>query len=561
MEKLIEEGKAELEKVETLDTLVYKEVVTETKKHEAIVYVKAPSREYCESFTRFSIPCSVEGHGALDYGDYGRIMVRDVKVKIHGFDFLVDFVVLEYGDEGEPSVMFGRNFLVATKCQVDFGLGEMRIDITMLKEDRGVDSLLATLVEDMLDEVLLRRSRLENKDFREEDKERIIEHGLPKKLGDPSNFTFPVRVNGTTQLSALADTGASVSVMPYSLYKNLGLCNPHPYHSNLTMLDNTQAKAMGEVRNVRLGRPFLRTCGALIDMRRGTMTIDDRVIKHTYYPKPRVKVPLNNLDMDEDEDWLGWFEVGRVEDRNPKFGHSLYKKIEEMAFGMPSSRFQHRVEGSSLGDKRKISSHGGRATDFHSGAFLMQPQTSLGEHECSSVKSDSDENAEYTLSKLLQMGTVAEYEIIAKPNELNIAVQVQDIEETTLHTLNKVEVVSTSMVATYEEHGCQDGFCIVATYEEHGCQKPVTTRSPAGKKSDLGAITSKGGPPDHMRASEKELAVLKSPLKQKSMFKRQNRMLRRKEQQRLSKDAKIQRRIWDPGIKSLHDNTLRARWF
>ncbi|GJT49948.1 hypothetical protein Tco_0976105 [Tanacetum coccineum] len=148
--------------------------------------------------------------------------------------------------------------------------------------------------------------------------------------------------------------------------------------------------------------------------------------------------------------------------------------------------------------------------------------------------------------------------VIAKPNDLNIVVQVQDIEETTLHTLDKVEAVSTSMVATYEEHGCQDGFCMVATYEEQECQdglKPVTTR----KKGDLGAI--KGGPPDHMRASEKELVVLKSPLEQKSMFRRQERMLRRQEQQRLAKDAKIQRRIWDPGIKSIQDNTLRAMWF
>ncbi|GJS78954.1 hypothetical protein Tco_0728835, partial [Tanacetum coccineum] len=203
-----------------------------------------------------------------------------------------------------------------------------------------------------------------------------------------------------------------------------------------------------------------------------------------------------------------------------------------------------------------------------------------------------DQDARYALFKLLQMGTMTEYEnllrempktlgetfalaritearfederattVIAKPNDLNIAVQVQDIEETTLHTSDKVKVVSTSMVATYEEHGCQDEFCMVATYEEQECQdglKPVTTRSSAGKKGDLGAITSKGVPPDHMRASEKELVVLKSPLEQTSMFRHQERMLRRQEQQRLAKDARIQRRFWDPGIKSIQDNTLRA---
>nr|GEY70238.1 zinc finger, PHD-type, DC1 [Tanacetum cinerariifolium] len=71
------------------------------------------------------------------------------------------------------------------------------------------------------------------------------------------------------------------------------------------------------------------------------------------------------------------------------------------------------------------------------------------------------------------------------------------------------------MIATHEEHGCQDGFCMVATYKELGYPEIS-----CWEKGDLGAITSKGGPPNHMRASEKELTVLKSPLEQKSMFKR-----------------------------------------
>ncbi|GKB17515.1 putative ribonuclease H-like domain-containing protein [Tanacetum coccineum] len=121
------------------------------------------------------------------------------------------------------------------------------------------------------------------------------------------------------EMSALADTGASVSVLPYSLFKNLRLSDPKPYNSNLTMADNTQAKAMGEVRNVRiqigyqaflvdflvldilvdkelpllLGRLFLRTC------------------ETTY---------LDNFQLDEEDDWLSCFEVGRDEDGNPKYG-------------------------------------------------------------------------------------------------------------------------------------------------------------------------------------------------------------------------------------------------
>ncbi|GKD89967.1 putative ribonuclease H-like domain-containing protein [Tanacetum coccineum] len=137
------------------------------------------------------------------------------------------------------------------------------------------------------------------------------------------------------------------------------------------MADNTQAKSMGEVKNMRiqigyqaylvdflvldismdkelpllLGYPFLRTCGAVIDMGRGTMSIDDGVIRHTYFPKPRAKAYLENFEVDEEDDWLSCFEVGRDEDGNPKYapvapsfldiedemgneGYGMYKKIE-----------------------------------------------------------------------------------------------------------------------------------------------------------------------------------------------------------------------------------------
>ncbi|GKA80683.1 DNA-directed DNA polymerase [Tanacetum coccineum] len=313
------------------------------------------------------------------------------------------------GCAGDPSIMFGRDFLVTTKCTVDFGLGEMRVDLTILVEDRDIDTMLASLVEDMgevgsasnelvkmgaldrkykeleeqkpivevlenymvyrkkLDEVMMGRARLENKNFSDEEKDRLIENGLPKKMYDPGNFVLPVQVNGTTQLSVLADMGASVSVLPYTLFKNLGLSDPKPYQSNLTMADNTQAKAIGEVRNVRiqigyqayladflvldipvdkelpllLGRLFLRTFSAIIDMGRGIMSINDGVIRHTYFPKPKAKAYLENFKIDEDEDRLSCFKVGCDEDGNPSSlsvqlknidwgseGHGIYKKAE-----------------------------------------------------------------------------------------------------------------------------------------------------------------------------------------------------------------------------------------
>ncbi|GJR46764.1 transport protein Sec24-like CEF [Tanacetum coccineum] len=168
-------------------------------------------------------------------------------------------------------------------------------------------------------------------------------------------------------------------------------------------------------------------------------------------------------------------------------------------------------------------------------------------------------------------------------DDLNIAVLDQVLEESIIHTSDKVEAVPTSMVATYEEQGCQESVSGSGIYEsgisglvpqlrdakDEPYQAMLDAAALKAKSNllqlqvindDLGVITSQGGPSYHMQTSEKELAVLKSPVDQESMFRRQEGMLRRQEQQQLAKDAKIQRRLWDPEIKNAFpDITLRAR--
>nr|GEV77325.1 hypothetical protein [Tanacetum cinerariifolium] len=96
---------------------------------------------------------------------------------------------------------------------------------------------------------------------------------------------------------------------------------------------------------------------------------------------------------------------------------------------------------------------------------------------------------------------------IANLNDLNIAVPDQVLKESTLHTSNKIKD---------------------AKDEQYRAMKDATTlRAKLNSlqqqaiSGDLGTITSKGGPLDNMEASEKELLVLKSPLKQESMFRHQ----------------------------------------
>ncbi|GJY56199.1 hypothetical protein Tco_0455314 [Tanacetum coccineum] len=106
-----------------------------------------------------------------------------------------------------------------------------------LEESKPILEVLENYViyKKKLDEVLMERENLSNKEFSEKDQEGIIEHGLPKKMSDPRNYVLPVKVNVLVEMSALANTDASVSVWPYSLYQNLKLGNPMPYHSNLTL--------------------------------------------------------------------------------------------------------------------------------------------------------------------------------------------------------------------------------------------------------------------------------------------------------------------------------------
>ncbi|GJX30008.1 chlorophyll A/B binding protein of LHCII type 1-like protein [Tanacetum coccineum] len=373
-------------------------MLIEEDNHKLAIFVEAPYRTSIKPFMRYSMPCNVDGQGAwdaeldmgdssnymskeilenlgfvrIDFSDYGRRMVRDARVEIHGFTFLIDFYVIEYANKGDPSILFVRNFLLTTKSKVDFGIGEIRVDLTKLKEEEDMGIFLDDLDDIMeeagstsgemvkmgkanqnntivstslphlhlklkkfplalrllirqsikLDEVLMGTERLSNKDFSEKVKVGIIEHGLPKKMSDPRNYVLPVKVIGVVEMVALAETRASVSVLPYSLYQNLRLGNLMPYHSNLTMANNTQAKAMdipvdNELPHYGAGH-FYAHVEAVKTWVRGKMSIDDEVIRHTYFPKPRVKTILDNLEKEEDEYWLGCFEVGRDEDGYPK---------------------------------------------------------------------------------------------------------------------------------------------------------------------------------------------------------------------------------------------------
>ncbi|GJS78296.1 hypothetical protein Tco_0728177 [Tanacetum coccineum] len=80
----------------------------------------------------------------------------------------------------------------------------------------------------------------------------------------------------------------------------------------------SKSKAMGEVKNVRIqiGYQDYVVDLLILDILSIDLCIDDGVIRHTYFPKPRTKSYVEAFEIEGEDDWLGSFEVGRDEDGN-----------------------------------------------------------------------------------------------------------------------------------------------------------------------------------------------------------------------------------------------------
>ncbi|KAK1588944.1 hypothetical protein Q3G72_028877 [Acer saccharum] len=137
------------------------------------------------------------------------------------------------------------------------------------------------------------------------------EKELPPKLKDPGSFCINITVGGTQLEKAMLDLGASINLMPYSIYKQLGLNELKPTTMSLLLADGSVRYPRGHVedvlvqvgkliiptdfvvldmedvsketnmRPVLLGRPFMATAKTFIDVQNGklSMTVLDETVE------------------------------------------------------------------------------------------------------------------------------------------------------------------------------------------------------------------------------------------------------------------------------------------
>ncbi|XP_057760665.1 uncharacterized protein LOC130981042 [Arachis stenosperma] len=127
----------------------------------------------------------------------------------------------------------------------------------------------------------------------------LIQPELPTKRKDPRSFYIPCAIGETMFDKGLCDLGASINLMPLSLMKRLQINEIMPTDVVIRLADKTQKQAIEVVKNVLvkvgkyflltdfvildmkeshthpiiLGRPFLATARALIDVEQGELIL------------------------------------------------------------------------------------------------------------------------------------------------------------------------------------------------------------------------------------------------------------------------------------------------
>ncbi|GJY21750.1 hypothetical protein Tco_0394316 [Tanacetum coccineum] len=101
----------------------------------------------------------------------------------------------------------------------------------------------------ILDEIWKDKVELDGKTMKEDEEavKRIKDEALKEK-DNPGAFIFPIRLEGKVNKNALADTGSDTT--PYRIFKILGREDMKKIDRGITMIDHTQAKAMGKLSNV-----------------------------------------------------------------------------------------------------------------------------------------------------------------------------------------------------------------------------------------------------------------------------------------------------------------------
>ncbi|KAH9751859.1 hypothetical protein KPL71_014474 [Citrus sinensis] len=128
---------------------------------------------------------------------------------------------------------------------------------------------------------------------------RMLQSKIPQKMKDLGSFTIPYSMGTKYSGKTLCDLGASINLMPLSVFKQLGVGERRPTTVTLQLADKSHAYPEGKIEDVLVkvdkfifpvdfivldfeadkevpiiqGRPFLATGNTLINVQKGELTM------------------------------------------------------------------------------------------------------------------------------------------------------------------------------------------------------------------------------------------------------------------------------------------------
>ncbi|GJY16920.1 reverse transcriptase domain-containing protein [Tanacetum coccineum] len=190
-------------------------------------------------------------------------------------------------ENDKPSAQQSRFMKLFKQLRLEIGLKDALVE--MPKFNKWLSTLLRN--KEKLEEIAITTVNAECS--------AIILNKVPEKLKDPGKFLIPCALQELDRTNALADSGASINLLPHSIYKQLGLGALTPTRMTLELANRSVTHPMGIAEDVVvrvdgftfladfvvvnfepgprvpiiLGRPFLRTAKSLIDLDEEKITL------------------------------------------------------------------------------------------------------------------------------------------------------------------------------------------------------------------------------------------------------------------------------------------------
>ncbi|GJX19200.1 reverse transcriptase domain-containing protein [Tanacetum coccineum] len=206
-------------------------------------------------------------------------------------------------ENDKPSAQHSRFLKMFKQLRLEIGLKDALVEMQKFK--KWLSSLLRN--KEKLEEIAITTVNAECS--------AIIMNKVPEKLKDPGKFLIPCALQELDRTSALADSGASINLLPHSIYKQLGLEALIPTRMTLKLANRSISHPMGIAEDVVvrvdgftfhadfvvvnfepdprvpiiLGRPFLRTAKALIDLYKEKLTLRVGKDELVYYAEKSKK--------------------------------------------------------------------------------------------------------------------------------------------------------------------------------------------------------------------------------------------------------------------------------